>query len=169
MGAPTDAAAPAGRSAASSVDRRRPERGDAGGQVRVDARERRVVERAEGERRRRIDGVERLLHGRRAVRGGLDDHPPPVGGVGEAADEARLLEAVDQPGRGARRERRELADAADGHRALGREQPEHLDIGGGQAVALGDALGVRDAGGGEVGGGAEDRGDERVAVSRIRG
>ena len=135
----------------------------------MDPRERRVVERAEGERRRRIDGVERLLHGCRAIRGGLDDHPPPVGGVGEAADEARLLETVDQPGRGARRERRELADAADGHRALGREEPQHLDIGGGQAVALGDALGVRDAGGGQVGGGAEDRGDERVAVSRIGG
>ena len=99
-----------------------------------------------------------------AVTGGLDDHAPPVGGVGDPAHEPGLLEAVDHPGRGPGGEPGELADAADGHRAFDGHRRQDLDIGGRQAETLGDRLAVGGPAGRDVGGRPEDRGDQLVAT-----
>ncbi len=121
----------------------------------------------EGGSRGELGGRERRGHGRRAITGGLDDDAPAVGRIRDPAHEAGLLEPVDQAGGRAGREAGDLADAPDGHRALDGEPAEDVDVGGGEAQALRDALAVGDAGGGEVGGGAEDGGDRVLAVFEI--
>ena len=99
-----------------------------------------------------------------ALRHRLDDHPPPVGGVGDAPHVARLLEAVDHARRRAGRQRGELAEAADGHRALRGEEAEAVDVRGREAEPLGDDLGEGGTAGAHLGGCAEDRCDQLVAL-----
>ena len=64
-----------------------------------------------------------------ALRDELDDDPAAVGRVGDAADVAGLLEAVDDPGDGAGRQAHELGQPAGRGRAAVDEHLEGLDIG----------------------------------------
>ena len=70
----------------------------------------------------------------------LDDDAPPVGRVGDPADVAGLLQAVDDAGDRAGRQAHEVGQPAGGRRAAVEEHLERLDVGLGQAEPEGDRL-----------------------------
>ena len=80
------------------------------------------------------------LEARRALRDDLDDDPPAIGGVGGSPHVARLLEAVDHPGDGARGHAHELGELAGRGRAAVEEELEGVDVRLGQAEPDGDGL-----------------------------
>ena len=68
-----------------------------------------------------------------ALRHELDDDAPAIGGIGDPAHIAGLLQAIDDAGDRAGRQAREVGQHAGGRRAAVEEHLERLDVGLGQA------------------------------------
>ena len=86
------------------------------------------------------DPAERRLDAGHLLGHDLDDHPTPVGRVGDAPDVARLLEPIDDPGHRAGRQAHDIRQRAGGRRARVDEDLERLDVGLGEAEADGHRL-----------------------------
>ena len=93
-------------------------------------------------RRERVGLPERVAAEHVAERLGddFDDHPSAIGRVGDAPDVAGLLEAVDDPGDGTRREPGDLRQLPGGRRPHVEELLERLDVGLRQSEADGHRL-----------------------------
>ena len=79
------------------------------------------------------DAGHRCGDSRDAVGHELDDDAPPIGGVGDTAHVAGLLQAIDDAGDRAGGQARQVGQLARGRRAAVDEHLERLDVGLGQA------------------------------------